>query len=199
MRDHMNFVLGAGGFLLILVYYAVNWLRHGRDPYGGVVVPRWDSPDGLAPSMLAYVDQKSFFNGGWTRLSATALDMAVKGYVEMSDVENSITMVRTAKPAPADLQPGEKAFLDSFRGTGTTLTINKANGKRIQTVGSNFTSAVSKAAAGKYHHFNAGSSFSRADLDHRLCLLHRSLRRHTDSLLGMLIVPRSSPSSSASS
>ncbi len=155
-RDNINAILGFGGLALVALYYARNWLRVGRDPAGGVVVPRWDPPEGLSPALVNYVDNKGFSGAGWTALSASALDLAVKGYVTLDDLKNSIIIRRTDKVPAKPLPAGQAALLKDIGGPGEELVIDKENGTRVQTVGSNFRAAIEKEHRGRYYRSNAG-------------------------------------------
>src|SRR5690606_4864362 len=115
-----------------------------RDPAKGVMVPRWDAPDGASPALVNYIDNQGFSGKGWTAISATALDLAVKGFVVLEDLENSITIRRTDKPDDKPLPVAHRALLKEIVQPGDQLVINKANGSRVQTVGGNFRSAMEK-------------------------------------------------------
>ena len=155
-RDNINAILGFGGLALVALYYARNWLRVGRDPAGGIVVPRWVPPEGLSPALVNYVDNKGFSGAGWTALSASALDLAVKGYVTLDDLKNSIIIRRTDKVPAKPLPAGQAALLKDIGGPGEELVIDKENGTRVQTVGSNFRAAIEKEHRGRYYRSNAG-------------------------------------------
>jgi uncharacterized membrane protein YhaH (DUF805 family) len=155
-RDNLNFSLGLGGFLLVLAFYGLAWMRVGRDPYGGVVVPRWDAPDGLSPAMVNYVDRHGFADGGWTAVSAAALNLAVKGYLVIDDLKESIRLTRTGKVKDGQLPAGEEQLLAALPSDGDALTIDRANGKKVQSIGNEFRAAIDKVARGKYYNFNLG-------------------------------------------
>lgn len=156
LRDNINAILGFGGLAIVALYYARNWARVGRDPAGGVVVPRWDPPEGLSPALVNYVDNKGFSGGGWTALSASAIDLAVKGYVTLEDLKNSITIRRTDKAPRKALPAGQAALLKDIGAPGEELVIDKANGSNVQTVGTNFRRAIEKEHRGKYYRANTG-------------------------------------------
>jgi hypothetical protein len=81
LRDHLALVIAGVGLLVVTLYYGRAWVRAGRDPARGVMVPRWDLPDGISPALVNYIDNKGFSGEGWTALSAAVLNLAVKGYV----------------------------------------------------------------------------------------------------------------------
>lgn len=156
LRDNLAILLSGGGLLAVLLYYLRAWFAVGRDPAKGVIVPRWDAPDGLSPALVNYVDNKGFSGAGWTALSASALDLAVKGYVVLEDLKTSIVIRRTEKQQGGELPIGQKTLLSSIGGPGKTLTIDKAHGTQVETVGKQFRAAIEKEHRGKYYKSNAG-------------------------------------------
>ena len=156
IRDNLNTIIGFGGLAVIFLYYLRSWLAVGRDPPKGVVVPRWDAPEGISPALVNYIDNKGFSGAGWTALSASALDLAVKGYVELDDLDSSITIRRTGKRIEGKLQAGEAALMAEIRSQGDALVIDKANGKKVQKVGDSFRAAIEKEHRDKYYKANAG-------------------------------------------
>ena len=159
LRDNINTILGLGGLVLVLIYYLRSWLAVGRDPAAGVMVPRWDAPDGLSPALVNYIDNKGFSGEGWTALSASLIDLAVKGYVVLEDLERSITVRRTDKPVKGKLPSGQASLIAALGAPGESFTIDKANGKKVQAVGRKFRDAIEKEHRGKYYKDNSGYIF----------------------------------------
>ncbi|MDO3434133.1 DUF2207 domain-containing protein [Rhizobium sp. CBN3] len=157
LKDNRNYFIGFGGLLLVFAYYLRSWLKVGRDPARGVVVPRWDAPDGISPALVNYIDNKGFSGGGWTALAATALNLAVRGYVKLEDLKDSIIIRGTGKPLGKEkFQAGEAELLKVAGGEGRTLTIDKANGERVKSVGQSFRSAIEREHRGRYYNSNIG-------------------------------------------
>ncbi|MBX5206079.1 DUF2207 domain-containing protein [Rhizobium sp. NZLR1] len=157
LKDNRNYFIGFGGLILVFAYYTWSWLKVGRDPARGVVVPRWDAPDGISPALVNYIDNKGFSGEGWTALSATALNLAVRGYVKLEDLKNSIVIQGTGKALGKEkFQAGEIELLKVAGGAGSTLAIDKANGERVKSVGQAFRSAIEKEHRGKYYNSNLG-------------------------------------------
>jgi len=143
--------------MLVFLYYTRSWLKVGRDPAREIVVPRWDPPSGISPALVNYIDNRGFSGQGWTALSATALDLAVRGYVRLDDLKNAIVIRRTDKPLGKEkLQAGEADLLKAVGGSGDTLTIDKAHGEKVKSVGQSFRSSIEREHRGKYYNSNAG-------------------------------------------
>ncbi|AOF90895.1 DUF2207 domain-containing protein [Sinorhizobium sp. RAC02] len=149
-QDNRNLFLAFGGLVLVVGYYLWAWLSVGRDPPRGVVVPRWDAPEGMSPALVNYIDEKGFGGQGWTAISASFLNLAVKGLVELQDLKKSIVVTRADKTA-GDLPTGEKVLLGALGAAGTSLAIDKSNGKRVQTLGGDFRDAMEKEHRRKYY------------------------------------------------
>ncbi|AOG08232.1 DUF2207 domain-containing protein [Agrobacterium sp. RAC06] len=156
IRDNLNTIIGFGGLAVIFLYYLRSWVAVGRDPPKGIVVPRWDPPEGISPALVNYIDNKGFSGAGWTALSAAALNLAVAGYVELDDLDSSITIRRTKKTVTSKLQSGEAALIAEIPSSGDTLVIDKANGKKVQSVGNRFRQAIEKEHRNKYYNGNPG-------------------------------------------
>jgi uncharacterized membrane protein YgcG len=189
-RDHMAAILGLGGLVLIGLYYGRNWTKVGRDPAGGVVVPRWDAPEGISPALVNYIDNKGFSGEGWTALAASTLDLAVKGYVTLEDLQDSITIRRTKKDIDSKSLPaGQGALLGAIGGPGDTLVIDKANGSRVQTVGAAFRQSIEKEHRGKYYKGNIGYIIGGVALSVLVILAMLVFGNLEPDMMAILIVP----------
>ncbi|KQO78836.1 DUF2207 domain-containing protein [Rhizobium sp. Leaf262] len=155
-QDHLGSVLGVSGFILILLYYYRAWSAVGRDPAKGIIVPRWDAPEGLSPALVNYVDNHGFSENGWTAFSAAALDLAVKGYVVLEDLKSSLVIRRTEKPIKEKLQAGEAKIINTVDEPSLAFEINKKNGSRVVSLGNAFRKAIETEHSGKYYHANSG-------------------------------------------
>lgn len=156
LKDNRDYFIGFGGLILVFLYYTRSWLKVGRDPARGVVVPRWDAPDNISPALVNYIDNRGFSGQGWTALSATALNLAVRGFVVLEDLKQSIVIRRTDKPNVGQkFEAGEASLLNAVGSRGS-LTIDKANGERVKSVGQNFRSAIEREHRGKYYNANSG-------------------------------------------
>ena len=156
LQDRLAPLLAILGFVIVTLYYGRLWMKAGRDPARGVMVPRWDAPDGISPALVNYIDNRGFSGQGWTALSAAALDLAVRGHVVLEDLKNSL-VITAVEPAPTGkLAPGEAALLKAVRTQDGRLVIDKANGPAVQKVGADFRAAMEREHRGKYYRANTG-------------------------------------------
>ena len=126
--------------IVALIFMFNLWWRRGREPSAGSIVPVWRPPQGIPPGAAgALLDQRA----GMDDVVATLLDMAVRGYVTIHEVQlggpmglaegNSFTakalrtlglgatdweLQRTDKPDGGDLTAYEESVLQGvFEGT----------------------------------------------------------------------------------
>ena len=73
-RDHPLVALGMVLLALALVYYLWAWIKVGKDPERGTIIPRYNPPQGLSAAAVRYLDQmghdKKCFSAGVVGLAA---------------------------------------------------------------------------------------------------------------------------------
>jgi uncharacterized membrane protein YgcG len=153
LDDRRNPLLAGIGLVLVFAYFSWNWIRVGRDPARGIVVPRWDAPSGLSPALVDYIASKGFSAGGWTAFSASVINLAVKGLITLDDLTSMVTLTKTGKAPDEPLPLGEDLI---FRSMSGSLSIAKATGKQLQSLGERFRQAIDRENNGKYHRYNLG-------------------------------------------
>ena len=156
LRDHLGTIIAVGGLVVVFGYYLFAWTRVGRDPPGGIVVPRWEPPEHVSPALTNYIWNRGLRRQGFPALSAAAIHLAVEGHLQL-DVGDSITMSRTQKPTGNAVFPvGEAALLRKIDGYGGTLTIDKHNGEKVSSIGSSFRQAMEREHRAVFYRHNYG-------------------------------------------
>ncbi len=110
------------GAVLLAVYYVLAWMKVGRDPEKGVIIPRFAPPHGFSPAMVRMLWRMKFDNGAYT---AAVINMAVKGALTIKD--NAKVRLDLAEQAPAGLSIGERAIFDELRRAGTSIELKNVN------------------------------------------------------------------------
>ncbi|MDB5522738.1 MAG: hypothetical protein JWM58_501 [Rhizobium sp.] len=189
VHDRLNSITAGLCLLIVLLYFSIQWVRVGRDPSRGVVVPRWDPPAGLSPALVNYVANRGFSNGGWTAFSASAINLAVKGLITLEDLKKAVRLKSTGK-APADKLPiGEDKIYNFIKAAGAYFTLSKENGRKIQSLGDDFRIAIDKEHRGKYHRYNLGVITGGIILTILAYLAVLVIGDFNENMLGLLIVP----------
>jgi uncharacterized membrane protein YgcG len=157
LRDNAGTVISIGGLCLVIFYYLWAWVRVGRDPPRGIVVPRWELPGDVSPALTHYIWNKGLKRSGFPAISASAINLAVKGYLVLEDIGETLTIERTEKPLGGGKFPvGESTLISKIDGYGGKLKIDKSNGTKVSSLASKFRSAMEKEHRSKFYRFNIG-------------------------------------------
>jgi len=129
LNANPGFAAIAAGLVILFVYYLVAWLRVGRDPAAGTIVPLFAPPDGLSPPAARYVMRMGFDAKAFT---AAIINMAVKGYLEIHDDGGGDFSLRREAPNSDALSAGERAMARKLFGGGKEVALEKENRTRIK-------------------------------------------------------------------
>jgi uncharacterized membrane protein YgcG len=111
LSDNADLTAALGGLLLVIGFYLLVWLRVGRDPEPGVVIPQYEAPAGFSPGAVRFISRMGYDDKTFT---AALVSLAVKGYVKLEQDQDEYTAQRTDKAAGKDLGPGEHALLKAL-------------------------------------------------------------------------------------
>jgi uncharacterized membrane protein len=141
LKDNANFLTALVGLLVLLAYYIPVWLHFGKDPEAGVLITRYQPPDGFSPASLRYIRQIYYDN---KMMTAAVVNLAVKGYLRINatvkssgffsfgskDNEHSLTKTSPNENAPGGvpaLAPGEEELYDELFRSGETIILENEN------------------------------------------------------------------------
>ncbi len=134
---YRNIVVLGIGLIGALAYYFTMWLRVGRDPKKGTIIPLFHPPEGFSPAGLSHV-YNTHFNTGKTSLALTAavVNMAVKNYlrIDTSSGDTVLQRIRGTETQHAELASGEKvlaARLFDAVGGRDNIALSKRNQRRL--------------------------------------------------------------------
>lgn len=110
VKDNNSVFIVAGGFIVTLLLNIFFWIQVGRDPEKGVVIPRFNPPDNLAPAGVRFIYKMGYDEKA---LSAAIVSMAVKGAVIIEEVyDKKIKLVKSS--SPDKLSSPEKKLYESL-------------------------------------------------------------------------------------
>lgn len=99
------------GFAAALAWYLWSWLRVGRDPRAGTIMPRFEPPVGLSPAACRYVLDMGF---GRDAFVAALVSLGVKGHLRIDEQDDVITLYRTRSQTAGRPTAGEAAVLEQL-------------------------------------------------------------------------------------
>lgn len=117
-------VAGVVGIVLLLAYYLAAWLKVGKDPDSGVIIPRFDPPEGFSPGAVRYVQRMGYDDRAF---AAAVVSMAVKGFLTIEEDGDGVYSLTKKGTDTRGLSRDEAQVAQQlFRG-GSTLVIKTVN------------------------------------------------------------------------
>jgi hypothetical protein len=129
LRD--NAAAGAAllGLLALSIYYFIAWWKFGRDPTHGPIAPLFEPPKNFSPAAVRDVHRMGYDRKAF---ASSLIDMAVKGYLKISETGGEYTLTRTGKSeAEANLDGGEKAIARAFFPGSNTIVLKNTNHTKV--------------------------------------------------------------------
>ncbi len=125
LQDNRNLLIAVFGYVLLLAYYMPVWRKYGKDPEEGVIVTRYEPPEGFSPASLRYIRQMYYDDKVMT---AAVVNLAVKGYLNIRKSGGShwLVMQTPDEPKP-DLAPGENALYVGLFKTQSEIELDDKN------------------------------------------------------------------------
>lgn len=132
LRDYPGIWMGLVGLLGLFAYYYWAWVRVGRDPETGVIIPLYEPPAGLSPAAIRFIIKRGFDNDAF---AAAVVNLAVKGALTIKDSEKNYVLTKTSggQPLKAPLSKGEAEIMKSlFSGSKSSIKLERKNHVRIR-------------------------------------------------------------------
>ena len=141
LKDNFNLLAALIGLVLLLVYYVPVWRHFGRDPEEGVLVTRYEPPDGFSPASLRYIRQMYYDDKVMT---AAVVNLAVKGYLRIDleegadgflgigKEEDKYSLIRKNPSANAlPMAAGEQELYDGLFRSGKVVVLENENHEKL--------------------------------------------------------------------
>jgi uncharacterized membrane protein YgcG len=90
LRDNIAVAIGFIWLAVLLGFYLWAWVRVGRDPAGGAIIPLFSPPPGFSPAGTRFVSRMGYDDKAF---AAAVVDMAVKGAVLIQEDGDDYTLV----------------------------------------------------------------------------------------------------------
>lgn len=126
--DNLGALVAFVGLIVTAAFFFVQWLRVGRDPEAGVIIPLFKAPDGLSPAATGFVWKRAHGSDmSHTRAFTVALtSLGIKGHLTIDEDGRKYTLTRLAAKNPAAKLPaGEAAVMDSLFCDGKNSAVIK--------------------------------------------------------------------------
>lgn len=131
------------GLMAAFAYNGFAWIKVGRDPAKGTIIPLFHPPKGFSPALVHYVHNWGFQGGGWTALTAAIFDLGVKGLVSIDNTAKQLRIKVTGKEPETPLPAAENVIFGYLAARGETV-VGKATGPELQKRMGEFVLAIER-------------------------------------------------------
>ncbi len=132
LTDNKGLLVGLLGVIGVVWFYLNAWRAVGRDPAKGVIIPRYEAPEGYSPASLRYILRMKYDP---TCMAAALVNLAVKGAVKIERTRKFLSKkfsVRKVPGAKVEFAPGEALVYRSLLGGRDEIEFDKDNHAPIQ-------------------------------------------------------------------
>ena len=153
LSDNLAVPVALGGLILVLGYYFYAWLRVGRDPPRGTVIPLFGPPDGMSAAAVRYVENMSFDQRCFT---AAIITLGVAGHLKIDGAYKTPVLERRdgGKPIPAAEEAMQKRLFENQ----PSLVLSKTNHEPLGKAKTALMNGLSAVYRGKLFVNNFGWS-----------------------------------------
>ncbi|MBN1897931.1 MAG: DUF2207 domain-containing protein [Spirochaetes bacterium] len=146
LRDNKGYIIGFAGLVILFLYYFLVWLKVGKDPEKGAIVPLFDPPENLSPSALRYIMKMGFDK---ECVTSAIINMAVKGHLTIKKNKSTYTLVKKSKNENL-LSEEEKNLSKKLFGSNDKLELKQSNHSKISSAIDSVKSILKKNYLTKY-------------------------------------------------
>ena len=153
-KDNRDAGWGLIGLAVLLAFYVTAWVRVGKDPERGTIIPLFSPPEGISPALsrlimrLGLRDDKLF--------AVAVVNMAVKGYLKIGQDKKKVWTLEKTGTRGEGLSGGEAKIAEKLFATGRRVKLKKTNHERIGKAQKALKKYLLKEARNKYFILNSG-------------------------------------------
>jgi uncharacterized membrane protein YgcG len=122
LQDNLPGVVAGAGLAVVLVFYAFTWVRFGRDPPRGTIIPLFGPPDGMSAAAVRFVERMGFDPRCFT---AAIIDLGVNGHIRLTG-DGKQTVIERRNGGKA-VGPPERDLESKLFASKPSLLLTQAN------------------------------------------------------------------------
>ncbi len=128
LRDNASLLAAMVGLGILVIYYLLAWLRVGRDPPRGTIIPLFAPPKGFTPAAVRFVMRMGYDHKVF---AAAVVIMAVKGYLTIDEGADDSFAVRKTGAGQDRLSAGERKLANELFRSDREVELTTANHARV--------------------------------------------------------------------
>jgi hypothetical protein len=124
-QDNQALLVGLVAVLSVWGYFSLAWLKVGRDPRPGTIMPLYEPPANLSPAAVRYLKHMQFDNKAF---AAAILGLAAKGALKIRhDESQQYELIKNESAATTKLLPDESLLTRELFEDGNHLYLSPEN------------------------------------------------------------------------
>jgi uncharacterized membrane protein YgcG len=155
LYDNRGLLVMLLGLIGMFVFYYKAWLSKGRGPEAGVIIARYEPPQGYSPGGLRYVTRKYYDHRCF---AADLVELGVKGLLSIEREKKFLrerwAVIRAPDQTRPELPPSQAALLPKLFEGGDRLELHSKNASEIQAAVRAHRAALGSRFSGQYINYN---------------------------------------------
>ena len=153
-KDNLSTAVAAFGLVILISFYLLAWVKVGKDPEEGTVIPLFSPPKWVSPALARLVmrigssDDKLF--------AVAVVNMAVKGFLTIKEHDDNVFTLEKTGAGEAQLSGGESKIARELFGSSNKIKLENTNHSEIGGAKKELQKYLMKAARNKYFILNKG-------------------------------------------
>lgn len=163
-RDKGLFLIGGLALVLSFLINFLLWLKFGKDPKEGTIIPQFYPPENMSPAELSYLKNKA--KPDKNIFAAQLIQLAVKGHVKINSNGDegrgwfkkksfTVELIEDNKDKK-ELNEIEENFLSKLMKGANSITISGKTDKRISLAFQQLIKDIEKKQKGVFYKKNSG-------------------------------------------
>ncbi len=154
IENNKHSLIAVSGLALVLIYYVFIWLKVGKDPDKGIILPLYQAPEGFSPASTRFISQMSYDKSCFT---VALVNLAIKGFISIDQNSSKKFIIHKLNTPDTHLAAGESAILQHLFESSDQVTLTQAEHKRLRKALNNHEASLREDY--EKLHFNTNKKF----------------------------------------
>ncbi len=126
--DNKHSLIAISGLLLVISYYVLVWIKVGKDPQAGVIVPIYQAPAGFSPASIRFISHMDYDKGCFT---SAIVNLISNGFISLDQNDNKEFVMKKLPQNSNSPAAGESLILKDLFKHSDQMTISQSEHKRL--------------------------------------------------------------------
>ncbi|MBT4077126.1 MAG: DUF2207 domain-containing protein, partial [Gammaproteobacteria bacterium] len=154
IENNKHSLIAVSGLALVLIYYVFIWLKVGKDPDKGIILPLYQAPEGFSPASTRFISQMSYDKSCFT---VALVNLAIKGFISIDQNSSKNFIIHKLYSPATHLAAGESAILQQLFESSDQITLTQSEHKRLRKALNNHETSLREDY--EKLHFNTNKKF----------------------------------------